>query len=65
MKHENNKYLDKHNKPVTVGKIEKRVNQKNVVDPNDIIENYGADTARWFMLSDSPRTETCNGPTLG
>ena len=27
---------------------------KNVVDPNDIIELYGADTARWFMLSDSP-----------
>ena len=27
---------------------------KNVVDPNDIIETYGADTARWFMLSDSP-----------
>ena len=28
--------------------------KKNVVDPNDIIELYGADTARWFMLSDSP-----------
>ena len=27
---------------------------KNVVDPNDIINLYGADTARWFMLSDSP-----------
>jgi len=25
-----------------------------VVDPNRIIETYGADTARWFMLSDSP-----------
>ena len=55
VKHENNKYLDKHNKPVTVGKIEKMSkSKKNVVDPNDIIENYGADTARWFMLSDSP-----------
>ena len=28
--------------------------KKNVVDPNDIINSYGADTARWFMLSDSP-----------
>ena len=28
--------------------------RKNVVDPDDIIASYGADTARWFMLSDSP-----------
>ena len=28
--------------------------KKNVVDPTKIIEIYGADTARWFMLSDSP-----------
>ena len=28
--------------------------KKNVVDPIDIIEQYGADTARWFMMSDSP-----------
>ena len=28
--------------------------KKNTVDPTDIIDNYGADTARWFMLSDSP-----------
>jgi leucyl-tRNA synthetase len=28
--------------------------KKNVVDPTQIIETYGADTARWFMLSDSP-----------
>lgn len=26
----------------------------NVVDPVDIIDQYGADTARWFVLSDSP-----------
>jgi leucyl-tRNA synthetase len=26
----------------------------NTVDPDDIIASYGADTARWFMLSDSP-----------
>ncbi len=28
--------------------------KKNVVDPEDIIEQFGADTARWFMMSDSP-----------
>ncbi|MGB6228539.1 MAG: leucine--tRNA ligase [Litorimonas sp.] len=28
--------------------------KKNTVDPNDIIETYGADVARWFVLSDSP-----------
>ncbi|WP_226779818.1 leucine--tRNA ligase [Oceaniglobus trochenteri] len=28
--------------------------KKNVVDPVTIIEQYGADTARWFVLSDSP-----------
>ena len=40
---------------VSLGKIEKMSkSKKNVVDPNDIIDTYGADTARWFMLSDSP-----------
>ncbi|GGL53673.1 leucine--tRNA ligase [Wenxinia marina] len=28
--------------------------KKNVVDPDDIVRDYGADTARWFVLSDSP-----------
>jgi leucyl-tRNA synthetase len=28
--------------------------KKNVVDPERIIATYGADTARWFVLSDSP-----------
>ena len=28
--------------------------KKNVVNPVDIIDQYGADTARWFVLSDSP-----------
>jgi leucyl-tRNA synthetase len=40
---------------VTVGRSEKMSkSRKNVVDPADIIDRYGADTARWFMLSDSP-----------
>ncbi|RZM05217.1 MAG: leucine--tRNA ligase, partial [Sphingomonas sp.] len=38
-----------------IGAIEKMSkSKKNVVDPDDIIASYGADTARWFMLSDSP-----------
>jgi leucyl-tRNA synthetase len=41
--------------PVEIGRIEKMSKRKkNVVDPENIIENYGADTARLFMLSDSP-----------
>ena len=28
--------------------------KRNTVDPDDIIREYGADVARWFMLSDSP-----------
>ncbi len=28
--------------------------KKNVVDPVQIVKRYGADTARWFVLSDSP-----------
>ncbi len=40
---------------VTLGRIEKMSkSKKNVVDPAGIIEAYGADTARLFMLSDSP-----------
>ncbi len=41
--------------PVSVGpSIKMSKSKKNVVDPEDIIEQYGADTARWFILSDSP-----------
>ena len=40
---------------VTIGSIEKMSKSKrNTVDPDDIIATYGADVARWFMLSDSP-----------
>jgi leucyl-tRNA synthetase len=41
--------------PVAIGAIEKMSkSKKNTVDPDDIMESYGADVARWFMLSDSP-----------
>lgn len=40
---------------VQIGAIEKMSkSKKNTVDPDDIIATYGADVARWFMLSDSP-----------
>jgi leucyl-tRNA synthetase len=40
---------------VAIGSIEKMSkSKKNTVDPDDIIATYGADVARWFMLSDSP-----------
>jgi leucyl-tRNA synthetase len=41
--------------PIDIGPIEKMSKSKrNTVDPDEIIGTYGADTARWFMLSDSP-----------
>jgi len=47
--------LTKTGEPVEIGSIEKMSkSKKNTVDPDDIIAAYGADTARWFMLSDSP-----------
>ena len=40
---------------VTVGRsVSMSKSKRNVVDPEEIIESYGADTARLFMLSDSP-----------
>ena len=47
--------LNSTGEPVEIGAIEKMSKSKrNTVDPDDIIREYGADTARWFMLSDSP-----------
>jgi leucyl-tRNA synthetase len=47
--------------PVTIGAIEKMSKSKrNTVDPDDIIGSFGADTARWFMLSDSPPERDVN-----
>ncbi|MGB4107490.1 MAG: leucine--tRNA ligase [Alphaproteobacteria bacterium] len=45
----------KDSKPVKVGGIVKMSkSKKNVVDPEDILKTYGADSARLFILSDSP-----------
>jgi leucyl-tRNA synthetase len=41
--------------PVTAGRVEKMSKSKrNTVDPEPILDEYGADAVRWFMLSDSP-----------
>ncbi len=41
--------------PVTVGRVEAMSKSKrNTVDPGAIIARFGADTARWFILSDNP-----------
>ncbi len=43
------------NEPVTIGRVEAMSKSKrNTVDPGAIIAKYGADTARWFILSDNP-----------
>ncbi len=44
-----------HAGPVTTGRVEKMSkSKKNTVDPEPIVDQYGADAVRWFMLSDSP-----------
>lgn len=48
-------FLLSNNEEIAIGSIEKMSkSKKNVVDPDDIIASYGADTARFFVLSDSP-----------
>ena len=52
--------------PIEIGPIEKMSKSKrNTVDPDDIIATYGADTARWFMLSDSPPERDVNWTERG
>jgi leucyl-tRNA synthetase len=52
--------------PVAIGAIEKMSKSKrNTVDPDDIISEYGADVARWFMLSDSPPERDVNWTEKG
>ncbi len=53
-------------KPVTMGEIESMSkSKKNVIDPESIIDTYGADSARWFMLSDSPPEKDINWTESG
>ena len=51
---------------VTMGEIESMSkSKKNVIDPESIIDTYGADSARWFMLSDSPPEKDINWTDSG
>jgi leucyl-tRNA synthetase len=48
-------FLIKNNKEVSIIPSAKMSKSKNnVVDPVNIVDAFGADTARWFVLSDSP-----------
>ncbi|MDA9779861.1 leucine--tRNA ligase [Amylibacter sp.] len=52
---ESGEFITLDDQKVTVGQsIKMSKSKKNVVDPDDIIDQYGADTARWFVMSDSP-----------
>ncbi|MDB3966121.1 leucine--tRNA ligase, partial [Amylibacter sp.] len=52
---ESGKFITLDGQKVTIGQsIKMSKSKKNVVDPDDIIDQYGADTARWFVMSDSP-----------
>lgn len=51
---------------VTVGRsIKMSKSKKNVVDPQDIVATYGADSARLFMLSDTPPEKDMEWTTTG
>jgi leucyl-tRNA synthetase len=51
---------------VTIGANESMSkSKKNVIDPEEIIKNYGSDSARWFMLSDSPPDRDINWSDAG
>ncbi|MDC3163137.1 class I tRNA ligase family protein, partial [Pelagibacteraceae bacterium] len=53
-------------KKVVEGQIESMSkSKKNVIDPQSIIKTYGADSARWFMLSDSPPEKDINWSESG
>ncbi len=59
-------YCSKNNEEVKKGPSESMSkSKKNVIDPEDIINKYGADTARLFMLSDSPPERDINWSLSG
>ena len=48
-------YLTATGEDVIIGRVEKMSkSKKNTIDPAEIVDQYGADAVRWFMLSDSP-----------
>ena len=51
----NNSFLSKNNEEVVKGDSQAMSkSKKNIINPDDIIQIYGADAVRWFILSDSP-----------
>ena len=51
----NNSFLSKNNEEVVKGDSQAMSkSKKNIIDPDDIIQIYGSDAVRWFILSDSP-----------
>jgi len=54
-RNDNGELIDAAGAPVERGRVEKMSKSKrNTVDPQPIVDKYGADAVRWFMLSDSP-----------
>lgn len=53
-------------KPVKMGpQVKMSKSKKNVIDPQDIFDTYGADAARLFILSDSPPERDIEWTTAG
>jgi leucyl-tRNA synthetase len=58
--------VDTQGRPVTVGRLEKMSkSKKNVVDLDDIVSTYGADTARFYLLSNTPPERDLEWTTAG
>ena len=65
-KHDGNLFQISTGEKVTEGPMESMSkSKKNVIDPETIIKNFGADAARWFVLSDSPPEKDINWSDSG
>jgi leucyl-tRNA synthetase len=54
-KHNDQLFCNQCDQPVVVGRVEKMSkSKKNVIDPNILLEKYGADTTRFFCLFAAP-----------
>ena len=57
----NNKIIKKSDKKGNCRTVSLCLNQKNTIDPETMINHYGTDAVRWFILSDSPPIKMFNG----